>query len=414
MIKVAIVTTLYPETHYSRFLISALNAGFRERLELKIYTDKSEKNKDVPLENVYLVWAQGIWFPWQIFLRVLRDKPQVVHLQHEINMYGRPITAMLFPLLLLLLKLTGARTLVTVHAVVAQERINQDFLATFQWPNSKLSLQLVKKAMSFIFVSILKLSDAVIVHNSCLAKDLAVYSPKNKDKIFVIPIGIPEVKIQEDVDASSVWNRLGVEVAGKKIILNFGYLVRRKGLECLLAAFKAVAEKFQDYILVLAGGTLQPTYVEELKNISRSYNLEDRVIFTSFLSGSEIEEVFKAAQLVVFPYKYSISASLPLAIAMAHQRPIIAAGAGTFAEEIEDGKDGILFSVNDYADLSKKIIQLIEDEGLRKKITDAVKIKSKIRSWSEVAAKTVKLYSALIVMQPCEATRVHKDLATIS
>jgi glycosyltransferase involved in cell wall biosynthesis len=385
--KIAFVSTLQPQTHYCRYLLDEL-----EKLEdLEIWADKDEKNYHLPYKNLQLCWSKGLFYPWQIFWQAIKSRPKIVHLQHEINMYGGKFSAFLFPLLLLLLKLFSKKIVVTVHAVVPKDEVTADFLQTFNFPQGKIWQWAVLQFFNFLYRSIILFSAAIIVHSQYL-KDILVkdYGGK-KTKIFVNPIGVP-ARDNKNYLLKSPWVK---KLAGKKIILYFGYILKRKGLEYLISAFEKFYPKHEDYILVLAGGQLdyQKDYAQKLKSQVKKDGFSEKIIFTGFISQQEMIGLYQRCQFVVLPYTYSISSSLPLSFAMQYQKPVIATNIGSLSEEVEDGKDGLLVKVADSKALYMAMEKLAQDHILYDKLSQGQKEKLAERSWQNVAKKTQMIYN---------------------
>jgi len=128
--KVVFISGMLPVGHYSQSITSGLanNPG----IELIVYADKDPKNLEIQgCGEIKLVWSKSLSYVYEILRQVLADKPDLIHLQHELNMYGGLITAMFFPLLLLMLKIMGFKTVVTVHAAVYKKQIDHELIRIF-------------------------------------------------------------------------------------------------------------------------------------------------------------------------------------------------------------------------------------------------------------------------------------------
>ena len=130
------VSSILPATNYTAYLIEALQKKFIRQADILVYTNLDQENLKTSLKNVKLVWDKTPAYPFQILKQILKDNPQIVHIQHEINMFGYWPTAIVFFLLPLFLKIIGKKVLITVHAVVTQDQIDIKFLETF-WRSQK-------------------------------------------------------------------------------------------------------------------------------------------------------------------------------------------------------------------------------------------------------------------------------------
>ena len=393
--KVAIVSTIQPETHYTRYLYREL-----KKILPKIYLliDKTKENfvykKESSDENIKLSWNTGFTLPVSIMKAVNKVDVNIVHLQHEFNMYGgiNGVPGFLFSCLLL--KLNGKKIIVTIHAVVGRDQINLDFLKTMALSKFEVILPLIKLSFSLFYFLIGKIADGFIVHSNFSKNQLVNDYRFDSKKVSVIPIGIEKPNLAK---SSGIRRDLLLKVEDKKYLLFFGYLLRRKGLDLLIKAFFQISKKHGDYVLVLGGGTLesQKDYQQSLVVLVKKLKLEKKVIFTDFLSEAEIDYLYKNCKCVVLPYTHSISSSLPLSFAFEYGKPVVGSDIGTLAEEIKDEDNGLIFKSESLADLSKQILRVIENKTLFEKLTSGAIKEAKIRSWKSVAETTKKLYLSL-------------------
>jgi glycosyltransferase involved in cell wall biosynthesis len=381
------VSRLYPSTHYSLYLGRSLASITNRKIELIFYRSKSERAQ---LENLRVkdVWSESIRYPFQIFREVLRDRPHVVHVQHEFNMFGPVSTALMFPILLFLLRLSGSKTVVTLHAVVTPAEVDAEFARKFAFPKNMWPI--LRMVIAGIYLSTLSLSPRVIVHAMLLKQQLERAYSFNTDKISHIPIGVDNTPLSI---ASGKWTRL---LSGKKVILFFGYLGERKGVEYLLYAFRELSKLHPDWILVVAGGLLPYSgpYVDRLTNIIDKLGISDRTILltTTPFPPNELHELFHIAEFVTLPYTMSISGSFALSFAMQHGKPVVASNLGVLSEELGYGQEGILCQPADTTDLLRAMNSLVADPSQREKFASNMRQKAVSRNWPTVAQKTYELY----------------------
>jgi glycosyltransferase involved in cell wall biosynthesis len=309
-------------------------------------------------------------------------------------MFGDKLTAFVFPLLLFLLRLGRFKTVVTVHAVVPINDVNSFFATTFAFPK-KLHL-LLKMWFIVIYSSISMLASAIIVHAAYSRKVMVGDYKTMPEKIFVAPIGVSEyfpIELRK-----GKWFKV---LEGKKSILFFGYLVDRKGVEYLIEAFDRVSRRFPDLLLVIAGGVLSYSspYVKRLTDLINRLGVWDRVVFltTTPFPIDELHELYELSEFVVLPYTYSISSSLALSFAMQHGKPVIVTDIGVFKEEIDNKVEGLLCAPSSTDSLEKAIEEIIKSEDLRKTLSNNIRKKAEMRSWSSTARKNLQVYSYILV-----------------
>lgn len=390
MLKVGMVSSITPETNYTAYLIDALQKYFSDKLEVLAYCEKDPVNKKTNLKNLRLCWNRDWRYFFQVPLQAKKDKLNILHFQHEINMFGGPRTAALFPFLVLISRFLGLKPLVTIHAAVPVGQFNADFLKVFEWPKPNLLAPVVKIIFPTIYFLIGLFSKKIIVHSPGIKELLVRDYLFNRGKIEVIPHGVPgDVSYQ----LSEVSRQLLEKLGNKKFLLYFGYLHRRKGLEYLIRAFKPVSQKYPDLYLVLGGGTVLPNYSREMEELVSSLGLQDRVIITGFLKLTDLRYLLDKCDFVVLPAIYSIAASGPLAQVFAHEKAVIVSSLGVYSEEIKNGVNGLLAKVGEAEDLKDKMLSLLENEDLRNVISSQVSMLKKERGWKNIAEKTLKVYS---------------------
>ena len=393
-IKIAMVSSILPATNYTAYLIEALQKKFSSKVETLVYTGLKKENKKTDLKNVKLVWQERpVAYPFQILKQVLKDKPQIVHVQHEINMFGYWPTAISFPLLPFLLKIIRVKVIVTIHAVVTQEQINVKFLETFWRSQKKYLVPLVRIFFWLLFKSIGWFSDEIIVHSQGL-KDILVkdYGLKDK-KIKVILEGIPDkIKL---IKKGAVTESIIDKIKNQSFMLYYGYLHKRKKIEILFKAFELIIKKYPKILLIIAGGTLQEDYEQNLKKMVLKSNLDKKIIFLGFVEEDDLNWLINQSLFILLPASYSIAASGPLAQIIAHHKPFIASNLGVFKEEVINNVEGLLVE-NSVAEWSSKIKKLIDNKELVNKITLNLRKKHQQRTWSIIARHTANFYQQLL------------------
>jgi glycosyltransferase involved in cell wall biosynthesis len=370
-------------SRYVQQFTEAISNVLKDTKEGKVtlYLPKSAVFGKTPTSTFALNCSKRVWssffYPQQILRAIIADRINVVHIQLEMNTFGHPITILLFPSLLLGLRILHVKVILTVHAVFPRgdkERYSEPFLSS-----TAVSLFLI---CFYKFIG--SFSSRIIVHSSVFRHWLIEYG-LNFDQVQVIPHGV--------TFCSSSRNGVEYSQGKEKIILCFGVLSPRKGLELLIQAFQIVSKKHSDTTLILAGH--EPRYFKGykliLQNLTKKLGIDERVRFVDTVPEQDIEALFVKAKLVVLPYTYSISASGPLTIALQYAKPIIAANTQFFKTELTDGLNCVLVN-NNSEDLALAIIRLIENRELCKKISRGAKELSELHSWNIIAKQSLIQY----------------------
>ena len=87
---------------------------------------------------------------------------------------------------------------------------------------------------------------------------------------------------------------------------------------------------------------------------------------------------------------------LCLAEAMAAGLPIIATNVGGIPDIIKDDENGFLVEPKNPKEIAKKVILVIKDDNLRKKISEKNRIESKKYDWKNIVDNLEKIYLDVI------------------
>jgi len=168
-------------------------------------------------------------------------------------------------------------------------------------------------------------------------------------------------------------------------ILFLGRIVPEKGILYLIEAFKRVQT---DKRLVIAGGSSDTdVFMRELKEQAKD---DDRIYFTGFVQGQELEELYSNAYVYTLP---SDLEGMPLSLleAMSYGNCCLTSDIAECAEVVED--KALLFKKSDVGDLRDKLQDACDHlekvMELKKQAADFICDKY---NWDEVVKETMKLY----------------------
>ena len=222
-----------------------------------------------------------------------------------------------------------------------------------------------------------RMADEIIV----LSHDMEVYFLKEyRRRTNFIPNGVSEPTVR---DADLITKKYGL--TKDSYILALSRLAPEKGIRYLIDAYKKIET---DKKLIIAGGSSDTKeFVDEM--IKRAAD-DDRIIFTGFVDGQELEELYSN------PYIYVLASDvegMPLSLleAMSYGNCVLTSNIPECAEVIED--KGVTFARGSTHDLQKKMQMLLSSpktvETLRSGSKDFILSKY---SWDEVINKTLELY----------------------
>jgi glycosyltransferase involved in cell wall biosynthesis len=348
--------------------------------------------------GVLRVWQlNSLSYPFRIVKTCLKQQPKVVHVNHEYMMYGRPFYGAFMPLLLFLLRLALRPTVLTLHSVVPKESVWNGFFRRY---GSKRLAPL--KTLFFLGWTCLtfRLANHIIVHSQASKNIISNEYGYPSKNISVIGHGIEQTVMMSRSRAKEI---LGFE--GRKVILNFGYIHEKKGIEHLIRSMAPIVKTHPDSILVIAGGphvshSTRPNdfqeYVDKLRSLVKEARAESNVAFRAeYIPNDLVPMYFSAADIVVLPYVEQFGTSGVLARAMAAGKPIVATRVNPFFEIIEDGVTGLLVDPADPRQLSNAIVHLLDSSALRDSLGANLKNSARNLPWPDVAKMHVEVYSLI-------------------
>jgi len=283
------------------------------------------------------------------------------------------------------------RVVTTSHVVIP---FNDNGLINEVFPSEqKPPATLTKIFLVLLHSSLARFCFATIVHANLFKYYLTSGYRFRDEKVHVIPHGVfPFEQDPKKIEKSfQFWK---AKLKAKTVILCFGSVTPRKGLEYLVEAFHITLKKHPDSLLVIAGLT-KPEYqwyLEKINLLIKEHDISDNVLITGPVDYASIHVLHDLANMVVLPYTISIAASGSFSFAVKHSKPIIASNIGIFREELSNGTDSLLVPSRDVNALAQAMGKLIDDEALGVRLSRNLMLKMNERSWKQVADMTVDVY----------------------
>lgn len=331
---------------------------------------------------------EGYAYPPIVRFEVMADKPEdygraadfinhsavdIVCLQHEFGIYGGTFGSMITELLQDVKK----PVVTTVHTILPD-------------PDPARRKALVQVAEH---------SDALIVMSHKSIEFLEEFYGVASDKVHVIHHGVPDRPFTYPNEHKARW---GLE--GHTVILNFGLLSERKGIEYMIDALPQVVERFPDVMFVVLGMTHPPrkeregeSYRDSLKRRARELGVAGNVMFyDAFVTLEELTDFLAACDIYVTPYldKFQI-VSGTLAYAIGLGKPVVSTPY-YYAEELLGEGRGVVAKFNDPQSLADGVLGLLEDPARMKEMRGKAYALGRKMIWKEVSREYVKLFARVM------------------
>ena len=187
------------------------------------------------------------------------------------------------------------------------------------------------------------------------------------------------------------------QVSGRSDITDFEEVVRLDreyienwsfGLDVKILVKTVLAVFMRDKKLVIAGGSSDTDeFAKELKELAKG---DERILFTGFVQGQALEELYSNAYVYTLP---SDLEGMPLSLleAMSYGNCCLVSDIAECAEVVED--KALIFEKSNVRDLKEKLQKSCDEtsmvEKMKKQAADFICNKY---NWDEVVERTLELY----------------------
>ncbi|GAB6103264.1 glycosyltransferase family 4 protein [Blautia glucerasea] len=315
---------------------------------------KNKEYKGIKLKTVFTLNIKGIAaMSSSVFggIRAAFGNYDVVHFHAE-----GPCAMLWLP------KLLGKRCVATIHGLDHQRAKWGKLASTYIMLGEKCAV---------------KFADEIIVLSEGVQK---YFEEKYGRKTRFIPNGVnkPEIK-----SVKLITEKYGL--TKDSYILFLGRLVPEKGIRYLIEAFKDVQT---DKKLVISGGSSDTDeFANELKELAKG---DERILFTGFVQGEELEELYSNAYVYTLP---SDLEGMPLSLleAMSYGNCCLVSDIAECSEVVEN--KALIFRKSDVGDLKVKLQDACDQPKnvniLKEQASDFICSKY---NWDEVVHETLNLY----------------------
>ncbi len=250
-----------------------------------------------------------------------------------------------------------------------QCQVHTDFLSPYFKKES-----FINKARVLIGKFLIKKADNIRAVSERIKNSL-IKIGVNEEKIFVLPI----ISNIEDIVTKPIQAHLHKKYPQfKNILLVASRLSKEKNVELAIKTMPAILKNIPDTGLIIVGSGPEE---EKLKRQVANYKLQKNVIFESWTK--DLASYYKTADIFILTSNYE-GWGMTVIEAAASGCPIIMTNVGCAEEIIKNNESGIIIPVQNQEMLEQSIIKLINNEFLRKKISEnAKRVVSKLPSQKE-------------------------------
>ena len=350
-----VLTSLCPLLAESGIDVTCYNRSSDSVENEYIGTVVDKKYHNVTLKNAWTLNARGLSAMIASFTAAISatfSRYDILHFHAE-----GPCAAMWIP------KMFGKRCVATVHGL--------------DWQREKWGHSFASKYIKFGERVMVKCADEIIV----LSESARDYFKETYNRETVLIHNGIEKPIKKEADKITELYALS---KGEYICM-VSRLTAEKGVHYLIDAYNRIKT---DKKLVIAGDTSDTDeYVKLLKEKAAG---NPNIIFTGFISGDTLKEIYSNAYLVTLPSDIE-GMSLSLLEALAYGNAVLCSDIPENTLVTED--KAMHFKKSNIEDLADKLQLMCDDENTVNKLKNGVDefILSKY-NWNDVAAATHNLY----------------------
>ncbi|MFJ6453417.1 glycosyltransferase family 4 protein [Paenarthrobacter sp. NPDC091669] len=217
---------------------------------------------------------------------------------------------------------------------------------------------------------VMRAADLVVTLGESMKRNIAAMGIPD-EKILISPNAVGGGYLEDPLDHRDARRALGLEPSDL-FIGTVSSLVGYEGLDDLVTSFALLAPGLPKLKLVLVGdGTAAPALRDQVRRLG----LSDRTIFTGRVKPEQARLYHAALDVFVVPRKDSAvtRAVTPLkpVEALASGRPVVVSDLDALREIVFDGVNGRVSKAEDPGRLAEVLRELLEDEGLRRRLGSA-------------------------------------------
>lgn len=230
-------------------------------------------------------------------------------------------------------------------------------------------------------------SDKIIAISESTKKDIIKYYKTDYKKIEIIHLASRMSKSCLNRDEIDIFKRFNIKTP---YILFVGVIQPRKNIIRLVEAFEISKKKNKNISLVVCGekGWM---YKKILARINNSKYSKD-IFVVGGVSEEELANLYSKALIFILPSLYE-GFGIPVLEAMSFGVPVLVSKNSSFPELV--GSAG--FCINEYSakDMADKINMVVNNSGLRNKLSKNGRLKAREFSWRKAAEKHLEIFESM-------------------
>lgn len=209
------------------------------------------------------------------------------------------------------------------------------------------------------------------------------------DKVDIVYNGVNRHRFAfEWSEEERTAQRAKLALPHEKIVMYVGRFVREKGIQVLLASVNAVLAQEPNAKFIIVGGGNR----ERFERFVEWAGLSERVHFTGFMANRALHQLYRVADVAVFPSLYEPFGIVALE-AMAAGVPVVSTDAGGLKEVVLHDVTGTSSFAGDAGSLAWAILKVLKDPERAARLNQnaAMRLTTDF-DWARIARQTKGIY----------------------
>ncbi len=244
---------------------------------------------------------------------------------------------------------------------------------------------------------IVRFADRIVAATPAEETQLVELYGADPARIRVVPPGV-DLERFHPIPSAQAKQHVGLDPSCRAILF-VGRIEPLKGIDTLLWAISLIKERHPELIcrmcVPIIGGN--PYSIEDndemirLQALRAGLGIEEVVTFLGAQDQDVLQYYYASAEMVVMPSDYESFGMVALE-AMACGTPVIASDVGGLAYLVRQGHTGYRVPARDPGALAEKIIRLLTDEGLRRRMGQRASCWAQGYAWPLIADRIEAVY----------------------
>ena len=240
-----------------------------------------------------------------------------------------------------------------------------------------------------------RLNDIIATVSDYSKQDIAEKVGVPVEKIRVVPNGLREINPKDPSLEIELKNRFAIN---EKYVLNVGGIHERKNIVKLVHAFAGlVNHRGYSGKLLITGNVSGAPYQRKMKKICdasvRETGMENKIVFTGYISEQELDSLFRMAGILIYPSLYE-GFGIPILEAMKMGLPVITSNI-TAMPEVAGGA-AYLVDPNSIEDMTSAMSEVLQNKILREEMIEKGLGLVHPYTWKNASERYLELYQEII------------------